>query len=71
MNIPPGLKQIREANTTAVANALLAAGWTLITVEGIREGNLLYLLGWCREETPLEPTRPERTSGNLAENARQ
>ncbi len=74
MNIPAGLRQIREATTSEAATALLAAGWQLITVaqrEPSRDGNLVYVLGWTSTEKPPAQTRPDRTSGNLADNARQ
>lgn len=75
MNIPVGLKEVREASTSASANVLLSLGWELITIEGrssgSAEGNLLYVMGWSREERPPEPTKPERTRGNLADDARQ
>jgi|GEM_PF-6076971 len=74
MNIPAGLKQLREATTCAGANALLSAGWELVSIESRqsgREGNALYIMGWSQEGSPTEPTKPDRTSGNLAADARQ
>lgn len=74
MNIPAGLKQLREVPTCSGANALLSAGWELVSIESgqsMREGNVLYIMGWSREELPAETKKPVRTSGNLADNARQ
>ncbi len=73
MNIPSDLKLIREASSVDAANALLAVGWSLITVapHGAREDRIVYIFGWTQAGSPPEPLKPARTPGNLASDARQ
>lgn len=74
MNIPPGLKQLREAHTCDAANELLGQGWELLTVAvsfaATRERTTYFLMGWSRNDQPAGEPIAERRSGNLAHDAR-